>query len=218
MEGAIAYLRNEMTEMEELIKAAQQLREENDRLKKMNERLEVQNIRESGEKDKVIKEKEAYIEILQTDIGRGRGELLHLSEKMTEREEVINGLLIKLEGFEKILDITAVHSPDSGTSRVSSVSSMSYVALSSMANNTSSAAMKTLCAAVQTPIMSLPTSVSAEQAQVAPAGVAESGVNPTYGVKMPTFKSPGDIEVFIQRLEQYCLIQNVMQERKLFYS
>ena len=136
-----------MPEMEDLLKAAQQLREKIDRLKRMNERLEVQNIRESGEKDKEIKEKEAYIEMLQADIGRGRGELLHLSEKVTEREEIINGLMMKLEGFEKMLDITAVHSLDSGTLGVSSVPSMSYVALSSMANNTSSAAMTTLSAA-----------------------------------------------------------------------
>ena len=40
-----------MTEIEELLKAAQQLRDENDRLKRMHERLEVQNIRECGEKD-----------------------------------------------------------------------------------------------------------------------------------------------------------------------
>ena len=104
-----------MTEMEKLLKAAQQLREKNDRLKRMNEILEVQNIRASGEKDKEIKGKEAYIEMLQT-IGRGRGELLHLAEKVTEREEVINGLMIKLEGLEKMLNITAVHSLDSGTS------------------------------------------------------------------------------------------------------
>ena len=80
-----------MTEMEELLQAAQQLREENDRLKRMNERLEVQNIRENGDKDEEIKEKEAYIEMLLTDIERGRGELLHLSEKVTEREEVLTG-------------------------------------------------------------------------------------------------------------------------------
>ena len=54
--------------------------------------------------------------MLQTDVGRGRGELLHLSEKVTEREEVIKGLMIKLEGLEKKLDITVVHSLDSGTS------------------------------------------------------------------------------------------------------
>ena len=203
-----------MTEMEELLKAAQQLQEENDRLKRMYERLEVQNIRESGEKDKEIKVKEAYIEMLQTDIGRGREELLHLSEKVTEREEVINGLMIKFEGLEKMLNITAVHSLDSGTSGVSSVPSMSYVALSSMANNTSSAAITTQSAAVRTPIMSLPTSVSAGPAQVAPVGVVGSGINPTYGVKMPTFKSPGDIEVFMYRFEQYCLTQNVMIDRK----
>ena len=150
-----------MTEIEKLLQAAQQLREKNDRLKRMNERLKVQNIRENGDKDEEIKEKEAYIEMLLTDIGRGRGELLHLSEKVTEREEVINGLMIKLEGLEKMLDILAVHSFDSRTSGESSVPSMSYVALSSMANNTSSAAMTTLSAAVRTPIMSLPTSVSA---------------------------------------------------------
>ena len=191
-----------MTEMEELLEAAQQLREENDPLKRMNERLEVQNIRVSGEKDKEIKEKEAYIEMLQTDIGRGKGELFHLSEKVAEREEVINGLMIELEGLENMLDITAVHSLDSGTSGVSSVPSMSYVALPSMANNTSSAAMTTLSAAVRTPIMSLPTSVSVEPAQVAPAGVVGPGINPTYEVKMPTFKSPGDIKVFIHKFEQ----------------
>ena len=32
---------------------------------------------------------------------------------------------------------------------------------------------------------------------------------------MPTFKSPGDIEVFIHRFEQYCLTQNVMIDRKI---
>ena len=39
--------------MEELLKAAQQLHEENDRLKRKNERLEVQNIRESGKNNKI---------------------------------------------------------------------------------------------------------------------------------------------------------------------
>ena len=133
--------------------------------------------------------------MLQTDIGQGRGELLHLSEKVSERKEVINGLMINLEGLEKILDITAIPSLDPGTSGVSSVLSMSYVALSSMANNTSSAAMTTLSAAVQMPIISLLTSVSVGPAQVAPAGIVGSGINPTYGFKMPTFKSPGNIEV-----------------------
>ena len=165
-----------MLEIEDILKAAQQLREENDQVKRMNERLEVHNIRESGEKDKEIKEKEAYIEMLQVDIRRGRGELLHLSEKVTKREEIINGLIIKLEGCEKVLDITAVLSLDSGTSGVSSVPSMSYVALSSLANNTSSAAMTTLFAAVRTPIMSLPTSVSAGPATVAPVGIVGSGI------------------------------------------
>ena len=63
--------------------------------------------------------------------------------------------MIKLEGLEKKLDITAVYSLDSGTSGVSSVLSMSYVALSSIANNTSTEAMTTLLAAVQTQITSL---------------------------------------------------------------
>ena len=62
--------------------------------------------------------------------------------------------------------------------------------------------------------MSLPTSVSTGPAQVAPTGVVGSGINPTYGIKMPTFMSPGDIEVFIHRFEQYCLTQNVMIDRK----
>ena len=152
--------------------------------------------------------------MLQADIGRGRGELLHSSEKVTEKEEIINWLMIKLEGFENMLDITTVHSLDSGTSGMSSVPSMSYVALSSMANNTSSAAMTALSAAVRMPIMSLPTSVSAGPAQVAPVEIVGSEINPTYGVKMPTFKSPGDTEVFIHRFEQYCLTQNVMTEKK----
>ena len=91
---------------------------------------------------------------------------------------------------------------------------MPYVALSSMANNTSPAAMTTLFAAVRTPIMSLPTSVSAGPALVAPTGLVGSGINHTYGVKIPTFKSPGDIEVFIHRFEQYCLKPNVMIDRK----
>ena len=69
-------------------------------------------------------------------------------------------------------------------------------------------------AAVRTPIVSLPTFISTETAQAAPACIVGLSVNPTYGVKMPTFKSPGDIEVFIHRFEQYCLTQNVMVERK----
>ena len=132
---------------------------------------------------------------------------------MTEKEEVINGLIIKLDDFEKMLDITAVHSFDSGTSEVSSVPSMSHVALSFMAN-TSSAGITTLSAAARTPIMSIPASVSAGPAQVAPAGLVGSGINPTYGVNMLTSKSPGDIEVFIHRFEQYCLRQNVVTKRK----
>ena len=137
-----------------------------------------------------------------------------MSEKVTEREEAINGLIIKLESFEKMLDITAVHSADSGTSWVSLVPSMSFIALSSMANNTSSAAMTPLSAAMRTPIMLLSTSVSAGLAQVTPAGVVGSVINPTYGVNVPTFKSQGDIEVFIQRFEQYCSAQNVTKERQ----
>ena len=55
--------------------------------------------------------------------------------------------------------------------------------------------------------MSLQISVSTGPVQAAPASTVGSGVNPSYGVEMPTFKSPGDIEVFIHRFEQYCLAQ-----------
>ena len=64
------------------------------------------------------------------------------------------------------------------------------------------------------PIVSLPVSASTGPAQAVPASMLGSGVNPSYGVKMSTFKSPGDIEVFIHRFEQYCLMQNVMVDRK----
>ena len=47
----------------------------------MIERLEVQNIRETGEKDKEIKENEAYIEMLQKGIGQGRGKLFAYVKK-----------------------------------------------------------------------------------------------------------------------------------------
>ena len=75
-----------MTEMDELLKAAQELRDENDRLKRINERLEGQIVREGEEKNKEIREKESYIEIFEVDLGRGKEELLNLSKKMTERD------------------------------------------------------------------------------------------------------------------------------------
>ena len=53
--------------------------------------------------------------------------------------------------------------------------------------------------------MSLQISVLTGPVQAAPASTVGSGVNPSYGVEMPTFKSLGDIEVFIHRFEQYCL-------------
>ena len=46
-----------MTEMDELLKAAQELQDENDRLKRINERLEGQIVREGAEKDKEIRER-----------------------------------------------------------------------------------------------------------------------------------------------------------------
>ena len=46
-----------MTEMDELLKAAQELRDENDRLKRINERLQGQIVREGEEKNKDIREK-----------------------------------------------------------------------------------------------------------------------------------------------------------------
>ena len=49
-----------MTEMDELLKASQELRDENDRLKRINERLESQIVREGEEKNKEIREKELY--------------------------------------------------------------------------------------------------------------------------------------------------------------
>ena len=39
----------------------------------------------------------------------------------------------------------------------------------------------------------------------------------TYGVKMPTFKANGDIESFLDRLEQFCTTQHVDVSRKLIY-
>ena len=90
-----------MTEMDELLKAAQELRDENDHLKRMNERLGDQIVREGEGKDKEIREKETYTEILAADLDRGREELLNLSEKMTEREEEIWELRLKLEGLGK---------------------------------------------------------------------------------------------------------------------
>ena len=36
----------------------------------------------------------------------------------------------------------------------------------------------------------------------------------TYVVKLPTYKSPGDIETLISRFEQYCIKQNVKEIRK----
>lgn len=41
---------------------------------------------------------------------------MHLPEKVAEREEVINRLMIILEGLEKSLDVTAIDPIDSGTS------------------------------------------------------------------------------------------------------
>ena len=38
---------------------------------------------------------------MEADLGRGRQELLNLSEKMTEREEEIGELMLKLEGLGK---------------------------------------------------------------------------------------------------------------------
>ena len=38
--------------------------------------------------------------------------------------------------------------------------------------------------------------------------------NSIYGVKLLTYKPPGDIETFISQLEQYCITQNVEEIRK----
>ena len=70
-------------------------------MKRINERLDGQIIREGEEKNKEIREKESYIEILEADLGRGREKLLNLSEKMREREEEIGGLMLKLESLGK---------------------------------------------------------------------------------------------------------------------
>ena len=70
-------------------------------MKRVNELLEGQNVREGEENDKEIRGKESYIEILEADLGFGREELFNLSKKMTEREEKIWELMLKLEGLGK---------------------------------------------------------------------------------------------------------------------
>ena len=35
-----------------------------------------------------------------------------------------------------------------------------------------------------------------------------------YGIKVPKYKSPGDIETFINRFEQFCLTLNVDEAKK----
>ena len=89
---------------------------------------------------------------------------------------------------------------------------MSNVASPSMAI-TSLVALITLSAAMRTPIVSLRTSVSTEPVIPSPASILGSGVNPINGMRIPTFKSPEDIEVLIHLFKQYCLTQNVVVDR-----
>ena len=48
-----------------------------------------------------IKEKNAYIERLEAELGRGKDELLQVTQTVIESEKVINRLMFKLEGLEK---------------------------------------------------------------------------------------------------------------------
>ena len=83
-------------ENKELLKEAQQLRDENHQLRRLRDETEVRSIRDCVERDKEIKEKDTYFESLEKDLGRERGKLLQVTQKVTDSEKVINELMIKL--------------------------------------------------------------------------------------------------------------------------
>ena len=65
-----------------------------------------------------------------------------------------------------------------------------------------------------TGIMSSSSAAAGTSTPASSSTTASSSQNITYGIKMPRYQSPGDIETFVNRFEQFCLTHNVDEAKK----
>ena len=126
--------------------------------------------------------------------------------KRTENEyrAVVAALEKKLQAIEMLAEVHTVLGPRSKTIDTVTTAPIVYISRALNSNttigNAGSTIITSLTAGTTTPAYDTATNGSSQ--------------NINYGIKVPKYKSPGDIETFINRFEQFCLTHNVDEAKK----
>ena len=174
--------------------------------------------RHCNDKEQEVQNSRKEIEKLQRYIDETHENLLRKNKEFTDLSIEYNNMKNEKENLEKsLLTSTAV----------SAAPSTVFVASSTVPSSTTvmaKSAVTTISTAASVPVCSTTGLGSTATSAVLPTTALAGKVEPvthhnvastsTYGVKMPTYKAPGDMEIFISRFEQYCVTQNVEETRK----
>ena len=184
------------------------------------------------DKENEIKSAKKEIDDLKRYIDEAHANYLKKDKELSDLSILYNSMKSEKENMEKtLLTSTAVSATSSDIFVANSVlPSSTAISTYTMANvkninNENKTAVTMTSSAASVPLSSI-TGLGAVASSAVPSSsgrlineaiaTQNSALigNSTYGVKLPTYKSPGDIETFISRFEQYCITQNVEDIRK----
>ena len=184
------------------------------------------------DKENEIKSAKKEIDDLKRYIDEAHANYLKKDKELSDLSILYNSMKSEKENMEKtLLTSTAVSATSSDIFVANSVlPSSTAISTYTMANvkninNENKTAVTMTSSAASVPLSSI-TGLGAVASSAVPSlsgrlineaiATQNSALigNSTYGVKLPTYKSPGDIETFISRFEQYCITQNVEEIRK----
>ena len=164
--------------------------------------------RELKTKDQVIFNMDLELSVKQNDVRILQAKYKEIEDELKRNENeykaVVAALEQKLQAIEMLAEVHTVLGPRSKT--IDTVTTAPVVDTSRALNsntttgNAGSAAVTSLTARTTTPAYDTATNGSSH--------------NINYGLKVPKYKSPGDIETFINRFEQFCSIYNIEEAKK----